>query len=380
MVSRITFIAWKDIRHPAAGGAELWHHEVSRRWVAQGHRVLHLVPGFPGAPAGETVDGVDIVRVGRGILAFPRLAGVYRRRFLAGTDVLIDVFNCVGSLACLRPGPRTRTLLVHHVQGRMWGVQTVFPGVPRPAMLPIAAAGAVVEAVHLARLARADDVPVLAASASTREALRRRGFPARRIHVFREAVAIPPLAGIAQSAPKADRFTVLMIGPRRSKRPRLTLDAFARLQARHPDTALQVAGWGTEDARIARRAARLGLRHVEILGRVDEARKRDLLQRAHVLCTTPLKEGWGLVVTEANAMGTPVVAADVPGLRDAMASGVGRLCRATPDALAEGLGAIRDLWAEDRAAYDALRRRAIESARPFTFEAAAGDVALALNL
>ena len=29
-----------------------------------------------------------------------------------------------------------------------------------------------------------------------------------------------------------------------------------------------------------------------------------------------MREGWGLVVTQANAMGTPAIGYDVPGLRD----------------------------------------------------------------
>jgi glycosyltransferase involved in cell wall biosynthesis len=31
-----------------------------------------------------------------------------------------------------------------------------------------------------------------------------------------------------------------------------------------------------------------------------------------------IREGWALVVTESNAMGTPVVAYNVPGLRDSV--------------------------------------------------------------
>jgi glycosyltransferase involved in cell wall biosynthesis len=34
-----------------------------------------------------------------------------------------------------------------------------------------------------------------------------------------------------------------------------------------------------------------------------------------------MKEGWGITTIEANACGTPVIAADVPGLRDAVAAG-----------------------------------------------------------
>jgi glycosyltransferase involved in cell wall biosynthesis len=49
-----------------------------------------------------------------------------------------------------------------------------------------------------------------------------------------------------------------------------------------------------------------------------------------------IREGWGLVVTEANAMGTPVVAYNVPGLRDSIKDGeTGILTKEnSPDSLA----------------------------------------------
>jgi glycosyltransferase involved in cell wall biosynthesis len=35
-----------------------------------------------------------------------------------------------------------------------------------------------------------------------------------------------------------------------------------------------------------------------------------------------MPKGWGLVVTEANAMGTPVDGYDIPGLRDSISNGI----------------------------------------------------------
>ena len=46
------------------------------------------------------------------------------------------------------------------------------------------------------------------------------------------------------------------------------------------------------------------------------------MSRAHVLLVPGVREGWGLVVTEANAMGTPAMAYDVPGLQDSVINGV----------------------------------------------------------
>ncbi len=62
---------------------------------------------------------------------------------------------------------------------------------------------------------------------------------------------------------------------------------------------------------------------VTFLGHVSEEEKRERLARAHALVATSVREGWGLVVTEAAASGTVSIGYDVPGLRDSIAS-IGR--------------------------------------------------------
>jgi glycosyltransferase involved in cell wall biosynthesis len=61
---------------------------------------------------------------------------------------------------------------------------------------------------------------------------------------------------------------------------------------------------------------------ITIFGKQDTSSKLELMSRSHVLLVPGVREGWGLVVTEANAMGTPAVAYDVPGLRDSVIDGV----------------------------------------------------------
>jgi glycosyltransferase involved in cell wall biosynthesis len=61
---------------------------------------------------------------------------------------------------------------------------------------------------------------------------------------------------------------------------------------------------------------------ITIFGKQSNSQKLELMSRAHVLLVPGVREGWGLVVTEANAMGTPAVAYDVPGLRDSVIDGV----------------------------------------------------------
>ena len=90
---RILFLNWKDLAHPAAGGAEVFTEEVARELVRRGHDVTLFAARVDGEPAREVVEGVEIVRDGSRF-------GVYRaaRRFWSqegrgSFDVVIDEIN-----------------------------------------------------------------------------------------------------------------------------------------------------------------------------------------------------------------------------------------------------------------------------------------------
>ncbi|NIO22379.1 MAG: glycosyltransferase, partial [Candidatus Aenigmarchaeota archaeon] len=70
-------------------------------------------------------------------------------------------------------------------------------------------------------------------------------------------------------------------------------------------------------------------------------------------------------VTDANALGTPAVGYDVPGLRDSIRDGFNGLCvERSPEALADG---IMRVLSDDRLREN-LSRNAIEWARRFSWD------------
>ncbi len=94
-------------------------------------------------------------------------------------------------------------------------------------------------------------------------------------------------------------------------------------------------------------------RGVRALGKVGDADKQSELGRADVLCAPSLGgESFGMVLTEAFAAGTPVVASDIAGYRDVVRDGVDGVLvpRGDAQALAETL---RELW------HEPLRLRAL---------------------
>jgi phosphatidylinositol alpha-mannosyltransferase len=108
------------------------------------------------------------------------------------------------------------------------------------------------------------------------------------------------------------------------------LRAFEALRDQIPAT-LTLAGAGAQE--IAHMM--LDDRGVEALGKVSEERKLAELARADVVCAPSLGgESFGMVLTEAFAAATPVVASDIPGYRDVVRHGLDGLLVPAGDALA----------------------------------------------
>jgi glycosyltransferase involved in cell wall biosynthesis len=115
----------------------------------------------------------------------------------------------------------------------------------------------------------------------------------------------------------------------------------------------------------------------EMLGYLPRRDLYERMARAHCLLMTSVREGWGMVITEANSVGTPAVGYDVPGVRDAIRNGETGLLTggSTPDQLATAALALM----EDARAYDDRCEQALEGARCFSWQrTAAALIAIAM--
>jgi phosphatidyl-myo-inositol alpha-mannosyltransferase len=108
------------------------------------------------------------------------------------------------------------------------------------------------------------------------------------------------------------------------------LRAFEALRDQVPATLTLVGAAPEEVAHMM-----LDNRGVRALGKVSEARKLAELNSAQVLCAPSLHgESFGMILTEAFAASTPVLASDIPGYRDVVRDGLDGLLVAPGDALA----------------------------------------------
>jgi len=100
------------------------------------------------------------------------------------------------------------------------------------------------------------------------------------------------------------------------------LQAFTMIQSSHPKTHLDIVGAGPRRAYLEDLATELGVReNVTFHGFVAEQKKIRLLSTAEVFIFGSHQEGFGIVVLEAMAAGTPVVARELPVYEDFFQSG-----------------------------------------------------------
>jgi phosphatidyl-myo-inositol alpha-mannosyltransferase len=179
----------------------------------------------------------------------------------------------------------------------------------------------------------------------------------------------PERAARAAMRPPGDRLRIVFVGQavERKGLP-LLLRAFEALRE-HIPTELTVIGPSAEDLA----PVMLDPSGVRVLGKVSDEVKHRELEQADVLCAPSLGgESFGMVLTEAFAAGTPVVASDIAGYRDVVRDGVDGMLvpAADPRALAESL---RDLW-EEPGRRAAMARAAANDVQRFAWPRVAAEV------
>jgi phosphatidyl-myo-inositol alpha-mannosyltransferase len=197
-----------------------------------------------------------------------------------------------------------------------------------------------------------------------------RRFWGGHYRVIPNGVSVDPERAMrAAMRPGADHLRIVFVGQavERKGLP-LLLRAFEALRE-HIPTELTVIGPSPEDLA----PVMLDPSGVRVLGKVTDEVKHRELEQADVLCAPSLRgESFGMVLTEAFAAGTPVVASDIAGYRDVVRDGVDGVlvAPADPQGLAE---ALRDLW-EEPGRRAAMARAAANDVQRFAWPRVAAEV------
>ena len=355
---RILIINWQDIKHPLAGGAEVHLHEIFERIVDMGHQVTLFSCGFPNAKKEENINGIRVIRAGARsyfnfILPFYYFGKLRKEKY---DIVVLDINKIPFFTPFFIRHPRAG--IVHHFFGKAIFLEASFP---------------INYYVYFAEklfLKIYRKLPILYYSPSTRDEMIKDGFPEENFHYVPIAVNLEHYR-VLDDVPKEKTPLIAYLGRiKRYKSIDHILSAMPKVIEKVPDVKLAIIGDGDDRPRLEEMSKNLGISdRVIFTGFVSEDEKVRWLNRAWIVLSPSSKEGWGLTMTEANACGTPVIAANSPGLRDAVKDGETGILYPYGDIESLGDNIIKLLT--DDNLRNKLRDGGLKSAKRYTWDDAA---------
>lgn len=299
-----------DVVYPyRMGGGEKRNWELARRLVARGHEVTLVSLKMWDGPDEIMQEGVRLSGVcpwesrffehGRRSMAEPRRFAAGVKAYLKGRT--FDVIDCASFpyLPCFEAAKASRSgagklvITWYEVRGvRRW--------IDHRGLLGFAAGCLERRTAGLA----ACHVAISEFTADR----------AKRLLNIRDVKVVP--CGVnSASIPEGSREDQLLYVGRLApyKRVDLLIRAFGRIAGDFPALRLKIVGSGEDGSGLVKLAEELGLKsRVEFVERLDENALRKEYAGSKVFVLPSEQEGFGIVVVEAMAAGTPVVVMDAP--------------------------------------------------------------------
>lgn len=301
---KILILSWRDIKHPFGGGAELLSHEMAKRWVVWGHEAIHFSAMFPGGQKQELIDGVEYQRAGSWvnvhIIAFWK---ILTRQF-GNIDVIIDEVHGFSFFSAIYSNVPV-VCLACEVAKEVWDQMYKFP---------LNILGRIIERIYLFTY---KNIKFITISPSTKEDLKKSGIKVRNITVLPMGFSYTP----PRKLPKRSSVPTFIFLGRLAKTKGVedAIKAFFIINQKLPKSKMLIVGRGIKEYEnwLKSLVRRLKLdRLISFKGFVSEKQKFKLLASSHLILVPSIREGWGLIVPEANLVGTPAIVYNSPGLRD----------------------------------------------------------------
>jgi len=280
------------------GGAERRYYEIAKR-LAKRHDITVYALNLDGSPRKEIVDGIRIIRVGAkhtlNRRRLPPLA-TYPLAILKALASDYDIFDANQGISSfsgfLRPlTKRPIVATFHDIYWNQWNDYFSFP---------FSSIGKTMEFLW----SKASYSKIMAVSPNTAKKLIRLGFKPP-IEVIPSGVDNDFIKKIK---PVKDETSVVFVGRLvKYKNIDNLLRAFKAVQNEHPKYKIKIVGTGPEEGNLKKLAKFLNI-NAEFYGFVSEEEKIRIIKSSNVLVNPSSVEGFGLILIEAMACGTPVVA------------------------------------------------------------------------
>src|SRR3989344_2943700 len=281
MKQTVLFLSWKDITHPYAGGAELLTDTLAQHLTST-YDVLYFTSAYPGAKKSEEINGYRVMRRGSQFTThlYAILWWHLHGRALQYTYI-IDQVHGFPFFSTLYIGHPKVITLVMEVAGDIWDTL-------RSPFLRIIGKG--LERLWL-RLYRNNDIVTISKS-TKRELIEHR--------VTTSNISIIPMFSqriLPDIPPKSDIPTLLVVG---------------RIA---PVKQIEQAYEAYKSFLLKKIVSDPDITFIE---NASEEKKQEWMEHSHMLLMTSQKEGYGLVILEAAACGTPTIGYRVQGIQDAI--------------------------------------------------------------
>jgi glycosyltransferase involved in cell wall biosynthesis len=294
----ILWFNWRDILNPEAGGAEVFTHEMMKRLTKRGYHMTLFTSRFDGCQLNENIDGVDVIREGNKYTVY-RQAKKYLKAYKHHYDLIIDEINTRPFFTPKYVREKQVIALIHQLARDFWFYETRFPL-------------NYIGYYYLEKkwLSNYKDIITVTVSNSTKIDLEEMGF--KKLFVVPPGLNVTPLLTVKKK--EANPTLIFIARLKKAKLPHHALQAFSIIKREIPDAKMWIIG----DGYLREKLESFKIKDLTFFGHISNEKKYELLSLAHIILAPAVREGWGLVVTEANAMGTPAIGYDVHGLRDSI--------------------------------------------------------------
>lgn len=310
----ILILNWKDVKNPQAGGAEIIAFELARRLVKEGHKVTFFSRAFSNCLKEEIIDGVKIIRRGNKFTVYIQ-AYLYYKNLKKKPQKVIDMINTICWQTPLYVKKEDIIVYVNQLAKEVLFYEFFWP-------LSIIA-----YFLEKFEYLTYRDTKFVCYSKSTKEDLILFGIKEKNISIFTLGVDHSRYKKINNKS--KEPLFIFVARLVRMKRADLCIRSIRKVIEKYPKAYLCILGNGPDEKRLQGLVSRQNLeKNIIFINKnnffIDKNIKDlkvKLMQEAWVILLPSVKEGWGMVVTEAAACGTPAIVSNVTGLRDSVVNG-----------------------------------------------------------
>ncbi len=310
----VLILNWKDVRSPTAGGAEIIAFYLARALVKDGHTVVFFTKTFNNVSTEEVIDGVKIIRRGNKFSVYYQ-AYLYYRKLQKKPDLVIDMVNTICWQTPLYVPKNKRIAYVNQLAKEVWFYE-------QPYILSLI--GYILERFEYLLY---KDTRFICYSESTKKDLVTLGIKEDKIQVF--PIGLDHKRYKSSGKKTAHPLFLFIARLVKMKRADICIQAMAPVVKVYPNAELAIIGSGQDEKRLMHIVGELDIKkNIKFVNKnnffVDKNAadiKVTFMQKAWALLLPSVKEGWGMVVTEAAACGTPAIVSNVTGLRDSVLHG-----------------------------------------------------------